>query len=117
MQMLMPFSQLLQTPINLVPLDGRWEPFAAWNRRLQRHVWPKLIKWVLAVGNLDEKPEYAPPPHNVVMESLAKVLTAVSARFGQFKEQYEIFSRQAQGQHPIKWNLAAFLCGFFEENH
>jgi hypothetical protein len=98
---LIPGSSLLQTAANLVPFDG-------WNARLE-----KLVPWVLAVADL---PVYAAPSQAVVGQALSRVLAAVSGRFDNFRKKCEELGQQGQGKHPIRWNLAACLCGFFEES-
>jgi hypothetical protein len=116
MRMLMPFSQLLQVPINLAPLDGRFEDFAGWNKRLEKHVWPKLVGWMLAVADLPEKPVYELPTEEKVMEALTVVLAALSANFGKFSDQYRKLTEGPAVPHPISWSLASFFSMFFEEN-
>jgi len=116
MTMLMPFSQLLQTPINLAPFDERFEKFSDWNPRVRKHIWPKLIKFVLSVADLKEKLFYQPPSEEQVFKSLSRVLTSSSAKFQQFKNQYEFLQRDPNVFHPIGWNLAGFLSAFFQGN-
>jgi hypothetical protein len=116
MRVLMPFSQLLQTPVNLAPLDERFEMFSAWNPRLEKHIWPQLIQFVFSVSNCREKPNYQPPAEFEVMKSLATVLELLSANFPKFKQEFNRVSQAATGHfHPVGWSLAAFVAGFFEE--
>jgi hypothetical protein len=116
MRMLMPFSQLLQTPINLMPLEDKFAPYAAWNARLEKHVWPKLVKWVLSVGDIIETPEYKAPSKEQVFDSLALVLTAISRNFSKFRTHYETFAAQPGKSHPITWSMATLFIKFFQEN-
>jgi hypothetical protein len=116
MRVLMPFSQLLQTPVNLAPLDERFEIFSAWNPRLEKHVWPKLIEFVLSVSNCRDKPNYPPPQDFEVMKALGTVLGLLSANFPKFRREFDRVREVAAGQfHPVGWSLAAFVAGFFEE--
>jgi hypothetical protein len=116
MRILMPFSQLLQTPVNLAPLDERFEIFSAWNPRLVKHIWPKLIQFVFSVADCREKPNYPPPQDFEVMKALSTVLGLLSANFQKFKQEFNKVTDEAAGQfHPIGWSLAAFIAGFFEE--
>jgi hypothetical protein len=113
---LMPFSTLLQTPINLIPLEGRMEAFAGFNKRLEKHVWPKLVDFILAVADLPEKAVYAPPPEPQLLESLSLILAKLSQRFDPFNDQSVRWSSEKPRFPPIGWNVAAFLTAFFEEN-
>jgi hypothetical protein len=115
MRMLMPFSQLLQTPVNLAPLDGRFEGFAGMNRRIEAEVWPKLINWVLSVGDLPEKPKYEQPREADALNSITVVLTALSSHFPAFKAQYEALVAEEPQAHPITWSLSALFSSLFEE--
>jgi len=113
--MLMPFSQLLQTPINLARLEGRFEAFEGWNERIETQVWPELINWVLSVGEIAEKPKYHQPKEPDALRSIGIVLSALSAHYPAFKVQYEALENDASAVHPISWNFAAFFTGFFQE--
>jgi hypothetical protein len=113
---LMPFSTLLQTPINLIPLEGRMEAFAGFNKRLEKHVWPKLVDFILSVADLPEKPTYKPPSEKRLLKSLSLILAKLSQRFGPFRDQYVRWSSEKPRFPPIGWNVAAFLTAFFEEN-
>jgi hypothetical protein len=97
-------------------MDDRFESFSGWNKRLEKHVWPRLVKWMLSVADLPEKPRYAAPPEPVVMEALTVVLAALSSNFTKFRDQYNEVSKPRPGSHPISWSLASFFAGFFEEN-
>jgi hypothetical protein len=112
MRIFMPFSQLLQTPVNLAPLDERLEIFSAWNPRLWKHILPKLVQFVFSVANYREKPNYPPPQDFEVTKALSTVLGLLSANFQKFKQE---FNRVSHEFHPIGWSLAAFIPGFFEE--
>jgi hypothetical protein len=116
MRVLMPFSQLLQTPVNLAPLEERFEMFSAWNPRLEKHIWPKLIRFVFSVSNCREKPNYPPPIEIEVTKALSTILGLLSANFPKFKQEFNrVTDAAAAPFHPIGWSLAAFVAGFFEE--
>ncbi|OHT05316.1 GTPase-activator protein [Tritrichomonas foetus] len=112
---MVPFSQLLQMPLNLTLLHNKMERFSEWNERISSHVFPQLMQFVYSLGDYKKKPEYPPPSPETLKSSLELVLQTISSNKTKFQDRYNQLLRDRNEKWPtVGWEFGQFLCEFFK---
>ncbi|OHT12256.1 GTPase-activator protein [Tritrichomonas foetus] len=113
---LIPFSSLLMNIFNLLPLAGRFEAFNIWNQRLKKHMFPKIVDFVISIAELEQIPVYDPPSPERLHEALDIILNELTSAHGAFNEEYNNLLRNPKGETLLGLNFGTFLQSFFKEN-
>jgi hypothetical protein len=114
-KVLVPATQLLMQPFNLIEMTGRYEAFNSWNRTLRKQIFPKLIDFAFSVA-VPVEVQYAPPTKERLRESLITVLSFIDQSQTKFREYYLKLSENTDVVSPIGLNLAKFISSYFEQN-
>lgn len=111
---IMPFIQLLQTVLNLKLIKGKMSCFSSWNDRIEKHVFPKLIKFAFSLAEIEENPKYEPPTHDELQQSLRILLNIICDNHEKFQNRYnELKCIKSENYPPVGWCYGSFLCEFF----
>ncbi|KAH0795331.1 GTPase-activator protein [Histomonas meleagridis] len=116
-KVLIPFSQLLQTPLNLNLFSGKFDSFAHNNNLLIKHFFPRIVKFVFSIADLpSEPPKYEVPTPEVLRQSLELIMEHLGNVHLKFGQKYKQFAEKSSEFTNIGWNIGAFLMSFFKEN-
>lgn len=111
---IIPFIQLLQTVLNLKLIHGKMERFSSWNKRIEKHVFPRLISFAFSLAQIDEYPKYEQPSHDELQKALNVVLNIISDNHEKFQNRYnELKCIKSENYPPVGWSFGSFLCEFF----
>lgn len=118
---LIPFSQLLQKPLNLDLFTGTFESYSRNNNLLKRHVFPKLVNFVFSIADLPPEPaKYEIPNPEQLKQSLELILQHLSVSKIKFGNKYNQFLTnsfyKSTKNSAIGWNISSFIMSFFKEN-
>lgn len=118
---LIPFSQLLQKPLNLDLFTGQFEAYSRNNNLLKRHVFPKLVNFVFSIADLPSEPaKYEIPKPEQLRQSLELISQHLSASKVKFGNKYNQFLTNSFFKNTksstIGWNISSFILSFFKEN-
>jgi len=116
MKIMVPISQLLMNPFNLIDMRGKYSAFASWNHRINRHLFPKLFEFVFSVAEIDSNPEYLPPSRERLIESLQYIFAEIGKSKVTFSAKFLELYREKNLGSGAGWCFASFISSFFEQN-
>jgi hypothetical protein len=112
---LIPFAQMLQTPLNLNVYSARYDIFADWNHHFIKHVFPELMAFTWGLADLDGVPEYPAPDQMAVQRALGVLLDCMIKNKEAFEERYRDLTAAGTKQvSPVSWSFSSFLISFFK---
>lgn len=112
-------AKLLYVALSFGRIGGDLEKFSGMNDRLARHVFPKLRDFLLALGDLDEMPDFAPPNASELARSLEVVMKALAGCQEKFRPAYMAAvdpSNEQQKPSLLGSNYAAVVALFFKQS-
>jgi hypothetical protein len=112
---LIPFAQLLQTPLNFNVYTAKSEVFENWNHHFIKHVFPSLITFTWELAEVEEIPDYPAPDQATVQRAIGMLLDKMIQNRAVFEERYRQVLKGTEPGAPINWNLGALLMSFFRE--
>ena len=115
-QVFLPFSQILQYMFNLMPFHGKFTILNIWNKRVVRHVFPKMTDFVLSLGDYESDAVYEVPNDEVLSQSLELIMSQISKAKDMFETKYNLLTSQEDTYSVAGWSLSTFLMSFFREN-
>jgi hypothetical protein len=107
------FSQLLQTPLSLLPFGGN---YATWNHHIIGRIFPDLLNFTFGLADCTELPQYPAPRDEVVRRALLTVVEAMTEAKDRLDRRSEQLLRNPNQGHPVRWALGIFLLSFFKDN-
>ena len=113
---LVPFTQVMQYIFNLIPFYGKMEMLEPWNDKLIKHVFPKLMSWVMTMAEYQEDAVYDPPDESRLTAALEMLIGVVSRSQKNFER---IYRQSAAVQHEWTvsgWSFSTFLASHFKQN-
>jgi hypothetical protein len=112
-----PFSQLMQTPFNRLPLSKKYDTLECLNAKLVSVYLPKLYKFLMDVATVPAQPvHYDPPDQAKLTESLEFLMEITAKGYDQFAKTYREGCERPGRNPPIAWSIAIYFLKFFQEN-
>lgn len=117
-KIIIPFSQILQSPFNLKPFSQKYEPLQEFNEDLQKNFYGKFLQFVLSIGDPpEEEVRFTPPSEERFKDCLRIVMKSVGKRPQTFREVYQDYydkENQQKLSQPGALAAAAFFESFFQ---
>lgn len=110
-----PFSQILQTPLNLMKYHGKYMAFSDFNSTLEKFFFPKLYKFILSISEVKESPVYEVPSKEGLYQSLEVVMEYLNNYSEKFRKKYKSYLKSKKIT-PAGWATASFLIKFFKSS-
>jgi hypothetical protein len=111
-----PFSQMMQSPFNLLPMAKKYEPFQSLNGQLNDIFFPKLYEFLMRVADPPaEPPEYEKPDEARLGVALNYLLEKTWRAYDQVVGKYTERLASAGGNAPISWSVGSFFMRGFNE--
>ena len=115
---MVPFSQLLQMPLNLTLLHSKMQVFSKWNERLKNHMFPKLKTFIYSLCSITEIPEYSAPSIEELQKSLDIVFQIITSNRENFNKRYRELLNNKDGRlSVIRWEFGSFISDFFSNSY
>ena len=114
LRVMVPISQLLMNPFNLIEFRAKYDVFSNWNKRVLHHIYPKLFKFVFDIGTISEIPFYNPPNQEKLIHSLNILWNEISKSKDAFTKKYNELSNQNLNHSAFSWSFSTFLNEFFK---
>jgi hypothetical protein len=112
-----PFSQMIQIPLNLYEFRGKFEPFESWNRQLNDGFMPRLFDFVMQLAELPpEDVIYEKPSADQLTRSLESILDWTVALYQPFSEKYNELRKNPTVNPPISWSVGTYFFNLFADN-
>ena len=113
---LVPFSQVMQYIFNLIPFYGKMEMMNVWNDRLIKHVFPKVMDWVMSIADYEENAVYEPPDESRLTGALELIISVVARSQKNFERIYRESAAVQREWTVGGWSFATFLASYFKQN-
>ena len=113
---LVPFSQVMQYIFNLMPFYDKMEVLSPWNDKLIKHVFPKLMNWVMSLADYEQNAVYEVPDESRLTAALEMLIGIVANAQKNFERIYRESAAVQDDWTVSGWSFATFLSSYFKQN-
>lgn len=83
--------KLLHVPFSLGKMNGEFSRYEGFERRLVKHMYPKIFDMCIALADIDDSPNYLPPKPDLLARSLENIMKIISESYDNFKTKYNSY--------------------------
>jgi hypothetical protein len=112
-----PFSQMMQTPFNRLPLNKKYEPLQSLNAKLAEPYFGQLSAFLNKVAEAPAAPpNYTKPSQEQLVESLSFILERVCRNYDALAAKYSELMATPGRNPPTTWAIGSWLIQFMTED-
>ena len=106
--------RLLRIAFKLGTMGGDYEKFSSWNTRLNKHVYPQLVQFILSIGDIAGKDiVYGIPDDEHYGQALHFLIKEIAEKHKPFMKELEVVKRASVLPGLLGYNFATALSEYF----